>query len=314
MVLFMMTITPHNSGDDMTSLGALITPDWNRREKFFVSSDAGVDLCWTCGTCDNECPVRIATNRLRPQHTVRMVTYGMIDELLSVPDIWYCLSCRRCMLGCPNRVRPYELHCDLQMLAISRGILSQDFVTAYRKLFSQFQRVRWRAAARCFKKELDVISDATWYSWLRTPLRKPLCYIIKLENHDNHTVKPESLLDTNSQLCFTCSECSGCCPIVGDADVFDPKKIIRMVNLGLLDSVLHSPAIWLCMSCRQCSESCSQTVSVYDTIQQLQRMAIERGIVDPFLPIRLLEADRMIYPKFIHEIDALLGLYRLTAC
>ena len=33
--------------------------------------------------------------------------------------------------------------------------------------------------------------------------------------------------------------------------------------------------------------------------------------MDPDLPIRLLEADRIIYAKFLDEIDALIGLYRM---
>lgn len=307
-----MTITRYYTGDHMPSPATLIIPDWDMRRKFTASVGAGIDMCWTCGACDNECPVRIATNRLHPQQTVRMVTYGMIDELLSMPDYWYCLSCRRCLRGCPNRVKPYALHCELQIEALARGVLSQDFITAYRKLFSQFQRVRWRAAALCFREEPGVILDSTWYSWLRTPLRKAIWHDIKIEKCGRHSVKPKGLSDAKSQLCFTCNECSGCCPIVCDADVFDPMRIIRMVNLGLLDNLLHSPAIWLCMNCRQCSETCSQTVSVCSVIQQLQHLAIDKGIVDPSLPTRLLKADRMIYPKFLDEIDTLLGLYKVT--
>jgi heterodisulfide reductase subunit C len=59
-------------------------------------------LCWTCGSCDLECPVNRATNRLRPQKLVRMANLGMLEELLGLPEIWYCLNCRRCMMTCPT--------------------------------------------------------------------------------------------------------------------------------------------------------------------------------------------------------------------
>lgn len=52
-------------------------------------------------------------------------------------------------------------------------------------------------------------------------------------------------------------------------------------------------------------------MSGHEIILQLQRQAIEKGVVDPNLPIRLLEADRIIYPKFLDEIDTLIGLYRM---
>lgn len=291
-----------------------ILPDWNAWRTIAVTAGADIDLCWTCGACDNGCPVNLATERLHPQRTVRMAVYGMIAELLVLPDIWYCLSCRRCLQGCPNRVKLFELHRYLQNEAIRRGIFSTDFLNAYRKLFAEFQRVRWRAAAHCFKGDLDYLPDQTWFQWLKKPLRHALYRPVALgANRNTHlSPKPEPLL--GGQACLTCSECSGCCPIICEGDVFDPQRIIRMANLGLSDELLRSPAIWLCLGCQRCTEACSQTVRGYDIIRQLQRQAIEKGFVDPAFPSRLLAADRVIYPKYIDEIDTLIGLYRLKDC
>ena len=84
-----------------------------------------------------------------------------------------------------------------------------------------------------------------------------------------------------------------------------------MANLGLADELLRSPTIWLCLGCQRCAEACSQTVSGYAIIRRLQMQAIEKGFVDSLLPVRLLDADRIIYPKFLDEIDSLIGLYRM---
>ena len=81
--------------------------------------------------------------------------------------------------------------------------------------------------------------------------------------------------------------------------------------VGLSDELLQTPAIWLCLGCQRCTEACSQTVSGYDIIRRLQLKAIEMGFVDPGFPLRLLSADRVIYPKFLDEIDTLIGLHRL---
>ncbi|MCP4747163.1 MAG: 4Fe-4S dicluster domain-containing protein [Desulfobacteraceae bacterium] len=294
-------------GTGVQASNTLIIPDWDERQA--IALDAGIDFCWTCGTCDNGCPVSLATGRLRPQHTVRMAVYGLIDELVSLPNIWYCISCRQCLHGCPNLVKPYELHQHLQMEALFRGIYPKKFFAAYRELLSQFQRVRWRTAAHCFERGLDLISDTTWYKWLRAPLRKAIYHPIRLNNRQKEAQLNSSFSDANNLRCFSCNECSGCCPIRGDGAVFDPQKIIRMVNLGLTESLLKSPAIWLCLRCRQCIEACSMTVSGYSVIEHLQRQAIDNGFVDPLLPIRLLEADRIIYPKLLDEIDTLIGLY-----
>lgn len=287
-----------------------IEPDWDVWRAIADASCADIDRCWTCGACDNGCPVSLATGRLRPQRNVRMAVYGMLDPLLALPDIWYCLSCRRCLQGCPNRVKPYELHGYLQNEALQRGIYAYDFLTRYRRLFAEFQRVRWRAAARCFKDELTTLPDETWYQWLKRPLPQALYRPVDMRHtHIHEAAKPAELLA--GQACFTCSECSSCCPIVCEGDVFDPQRIIRMANLGLADELLRSPAIWLCLGCERCSEACSQTVSGYAIIRRLQLQAVEMGLVDPLLPVRLLEADRIIYPKFLDEIDTLIGLYRM---
>ena len=293
---------------------APIVPGWDAWRTIAIASGADIDRCWTCGACDNGCPVSLATERLRPQRTVRMAVYGMIAELLALPDIWYCLSCRRCLQGCPNLVKPFELHRYLQNEAIRTGVLSPDFLIAYRKLFAEFQRVRWRAAAHCFKGNLDHLPDQTWFQWLKKPLPHAPYRPVALGANRKAHLSPKSEMVLNGQACFTCSECSGCCPIICDGDVFDPQRIIRMVNLGLSDELLRSPAIWLCLGCQRCSEACSQTVSGYHIIRQLQQQAIEKGFVDPAYPLRLLAADRVIYPKYLDEIDTLIGLYRMKAC
>jgi len=290
-----------------------IDPDWDQRKAMATSSLADIDLCWTCGTCDNECPVSIATDRLRPQRTVRMAVFGMMDELLCLPDIWYCLSCRRCLQGCPNRVKPFELHRCLQGEAIARGLFSPDFISACHNLISDFQRVRWRAAAHCFNSDLKPLSASTWYQWLRTPLRKSVYSPILLGSRPDAPVSDQATQFSQGRSCLTCSECSGCCPIMGDGDVFDPQRIIRRLNLGLADKVLRSPAIWLCLDCKRCAEACSQAVSGYDIIQQLQRQALDSHIVDAGFPMRLHAADRIIYPRFLDEIDTLIGLFRKGA-
>jgi heterodisulfide reductase subunit C len=290
---------------------APIYPAWDNWREFANAAKADINMCWICGACDNGCPVNIASERLSPQRLVRMAIYGMMDELLSSPIVWYCLSCRRCFQGCPNRVKPYELIKYIQMESIRRKRISLEFLFSYRKLISDFQRVRWRAAAHCLNNRLNHLPDSIWYKWLRKPIQRAVYRSVKLgrtssgpNNHLDETIQ-------RSRACLTCSECSGCCPITCDGGVFDPQRIIRMANLGLNDELLKSPAIWLCLGCQLCTEACAQTVSGYAIIQRLRQQAIENKIVDRDFPIRLLEADRLIFPKLLDEIDALIGLHQI---
>lgn len=288
-----------------------IEPNWDTWRDIADATGADIDLCWACGACDNGCPVNQATGRLHPQRLVRMAVYGMLDELLSLPDIWYCVRCKSCLQGCPNRVKPYDLIIYLQAEALRRGLVSIDLLEAYRKLIADFQRVRWRAVAHCFDHTLDDLSHQTWYQWLRKPTSKNVYRSVKLERSLGEAALRQNEMKQQSHGCLTCRECSSGCPITCDGGVFDPLRFIRMATLGLSEELLRSPAIWLCLECQRCTEACTQTVSGHGIIRRLQQQAIENGIVDRDFPARLLAADRIIYPQFLGEIDALIGLYRL---
>jgi heterodisulfide reductase subunit C len=290
----------------------IIDPDLDLGQLIEAHTEAHSHRCWTCGTCDAECPVSRATGRLRPQATVRMANLGLQDTLLKLPDTWYCLSCRRCLQGCPNSVKPYELHAYLRDEAMRQKIVSPEIMGPYRQLFTEFQRVRWRAVVHCFKAELKSLTMDQWYKWLKTPVRNTRFQIIepaaKTSGHG-----PGTPLQGNGQACFTCSECSSCCPIFGERMVFDPQRIIRMATLGMTEELLRSPAIWLCLGCQRCTDACSQLVRGYDIIRRFQDRAVAEGIVDDQFVHRLVEADRVIYPQFLNEIDTLLGMFSSIA-
>lgn len=75
--------------------------------------------CWTCGSCDFECPINIYTHALRPQKIVRMVNLGMTAELLNSPAIWLCLGCGRCSNCCSQGIDGANLIQDLQILSLA---------------------------------------------------------------------------------------------------------------------------------------------------------------------------------------------------
>ena len=62
-------------------------PDPVQRSQIESRSHTTSFMCWTCGSCDFECPVNIATGRLRPQKLVRLATLGLVEELLEQPEI-----------------------------------------------------------------------------------------------------------------------------------------------------------------------------------------------------------------------------------
>lgn len=62
-----------------------------------------LNLCLTCGTCTNGCPAT-GTPGMEGWDTrkvLRMLAYGMVDEVVQSKFPWICTGCGRCVHGCP---------------------------------------------------------------------------------------------------------------------------------------------------------------------------------------------------------------------
>jgi heterodisulfide reductase subunit C len=81
----------------------------------------------------------------------------------------------------------------------------------------------------------------------------------------------------NLQACFSCGTCTATCPIAEIDAEFNPRKIIRMILLGMKKEVLSSPVIWRCVLCYACSFKCPQNVKFRDVMGVLRKMAVEEG-------------------------------------
>jgi len=84
----------------------------------------------------------------------------------------------------------------------------------------------------------------------------------------------------NIKLCFACGTCTAACPVAAVDNEFNPRKIIRMVLLGLRREVLSSPLIWRCVQCYSCTAKCPQNVRFRDVVQALRNMAVAEGLAD----------------------------------
>ena len=285
-----------------------IRPNPQVRQEIASAAHAETNLCWTCGSCESECPVNHATNRMHPRKIVWMANLGLLDELLWFPEIWYCQTCKRCEQVCPNLVKPYTLIAFLREEAARRRGIPWGQLQRYQDFISHFQRVKWHTVEQCLHGDLEPPSEKTWQEWLNTPVG-PLTSIIHLKEYLNKSPALISAAnDASIASCFTCSECSCACPITGERTVFDPLWIFRMANYGLYNELLNSPSIWLCIECGRCTEACSQLVKGHTLIPPLRESAVEMGFVDPGFVFRLSDAYKVIYRRYIEEIDRILDL------
>lgn len=63
------------------------------------------------------------------------------------------------------------------------------------------------------------------------------------------------------QSCLQCACCSGVCPF-GFAMEFPPGRMIAWMRAGMLDEMLQSDSVWMCVSCYACTEVCPKDIPV----------------------------------------------------
>ena len=109
-----------------------------------------IQSCYTCGTCNSACPVNAATSSLRPMELVYKAKLGLLEELLFMPDIWYCIGCNRCSNLCPMTVKPLSLIQNLRAEAILRKIVSPELPEQHKELLKRLLLALWHGGRRAF--------------------------------------------------------------------------------------------------------------------------------------------------------------------
>ena len=88
----------------MVSLGEANQDLWKE-----VTDLPDIRYCFSCGTCVAACPASNAKPALQIRKLVRMVVYGLEEELLDEDTPWSCVTCSKCEELCPMGVRPFEI-------------------------------------------------------------------------------------------------------------------------------------------------------------------------------------------------------------
>ena len=112
------------------------------------------------------------------------------------------------------------------------------------------------------------------------------------------------------KVCYACGVCTAGCPVSEVSDDFDPRKIIRMVLMGMKERVLSSDFIWYCTQCFTCSGHCPQNVKFTDIMRVLRDMAVKGGYVDSSFLQKARELDRfsqMVRHRLMKSIVAKKG-------
>lgn len=75
--------------------------------------------CLACRTCTSGCPVHRANNEYDPLRIMRMLTFGLKNELIGGDMIWLCSDCYTCQENCPMGIKVTDIINHLKNMATS---------------------------------------------------------------------------------------------------------------------------------------------------------------------------------------------------
>ena len=110
--------------------------------------------CFACGTCVAGCPVSEVDPEYSPRKIIRQILFGMREEVLSSPLMWYCLVCYRCYARCPQNVNFTDIMRALRYLALKGNHAPPDILAKMEEIDRKMQQERREQVKTAFEEEL----------------------------------------------------------------------------------------------------------------------------------------------------------------
>lgn len=107
-------------------LPEFITPNPSLRKRVEELSCQKVSACFQCEKCTNGCPVTFAMD-IVPHKLMRLLQFGLKDEILRSYTIWLCASCETCTTRCPNGIDIAHIMDTLRQMAKGEGIKASQY-------------------------------------------------------------------------------------------------------------------------------------------------------------------------------------------
>ncbi len=88
-----------------------------------VKERSGTDLglCYQCQACGSGCPFARALD-YRPNQVVRLLQFGLREEVLRCKTIWVCVGCHTCSSQCPMDIDIAAVMDTLRLMAVEEGV------------------------------------------------------------------------------------------------------------------------------------------------------------------------------------------------
>ncbi|MBU1345169.1 MAG: 4Fe-4S dicluster domain-containing protein [Proteobacteria bacterium] len=127
-------------------------------------SKTNLNLCWHCLTCSGGCPISEEMD-YSPNSVIRMIQFGLKEEVLKCSTIWLCVGCNNCSAACPNSVDMASIMDSLRQIAILEDacIAEPGILSFHNKVVDSIQRYgrahKFEIMMRYKLSEKDFFSD-----------------------------------------------------------------------------------------------------------------------------------------------------------
>lgn len=199
--------------------------------------------CLACGSCSASCPVRRLEEKYNPRRVIRMAILGMKEEVYRSEFVWMCAYHSTCLFRCPQGVNIGQVADAVVQLAEERfpGEKPQTDTDEH---------------GRPDGKLTDADIDRDFKKQVRSRV-------------------------SEVGRCFVCGSCTAVCPETLMDEKKDPRRFMRMVNLGLRDAALADEFKDTCATHYRCISRCPQGVQISRIMNAVKQLAVEDGYTYP---------------------------------
>ena len=84
------------------------------------------------------------------------------------------------------------------------------------------------------------------------------------------------------EMCYSCGTCVSKCMIQQKVEPeYNPRRLLRMVMMGMRERAFTSPTTWMCSACDLCYPACPQEIHISGVIGAVKQLAVEAGCQSP---------------------------------
>ena len=119
--------------------------------------------------------------------------------------------------------------------------------------------------------------------------------------------KVREISGQDPNLCFQCGLCAGSCPMTGEMEIYT-RRVMHMLQLGLVDAVISQKMAYLCASCHTCQARCPRGIDIPAVVEALRLLTLRRG--DNYIAPERIPAERV---REMPQAAMVAGLRKFTA-